>query len=54
MLAFAGIKIAGKGLEKRDGVPPSPQAMAGQVGPGKKNLSSKSFFSLPQVHLLFS
>ena len=40
-----------KGLEKKDGVPPSHKAMAGQVGEGKKNLSLKGFFSFPK-HLL--
>ena len=33
-----------KGLEKGDGVPPSPKAMAGQVGEEEKNLPQKGFF----------
>jgi hypothetical protein len=37
-----------KGLEKGDGVPPSPKAVAGQVGEAAKNYSRKGFFLFPK------
>ena len=41
-------KMPIKGLEKGDGVPPSPVAMAGQVGKEGKNLSLKGFSLFPK------
>jgi hypothetical protein len=41
-------KMPIKGLEKGDGVPPSPKAMARQVGTEGKNRSSKRFSFFPK------